>query len=207
MAHPQAQRTIRAVKETPRRSPITHFPSRTSVALPSQTAPQALQRITHSPSSVGPADVLSLQHSAGNRAVNRLLARARLAVGAAGDQCEQQADRMAGHVLGMPGPLPSAPETGQEIPGGPGPGGIQRRTDGALEATAHFQSRLARQKGTGSPLPGRVRDFMEPRFGADFGHVRIHSGREAARMNRAIKARAFTHGRPELGSGKAIAGP
>ena len=31
-----------------------------------------------------------------------------------------------------------------------------------------------------------MRDFMEPRFGADFSGVRIHSGSQAAQLNRAV---------------------
>ena len=34
---------------------------------------------------------------------------------------------------------------------------------------------------------------MEPRFGADFGGVRIHAGAESASLNRQISAQAFTH--------------
>jgi hypothetical protein len=34
---------------------------------------------------------------------------------------------------------------------------------------------------------------MEPKFGADFSQVRVHTGSEAAQMNRDLSARAFTH--------------
>jgi len=48
------------------------------------------------------------------------------------------------------------------------------------------------------------RAFMEPRFGADFSGVRVHTGGEAAQLNRAISARAFTHGQDIfLGEGQA----
>ena len=44
---------------------------------------------------------------------------------------------------------------------------------------------------------------MEPRFGADFSEVRLHTSSEAAQLNRAVGAQAFTHG-PDiyLGGGK-----
>jgi chemotaxis protein histidine kinase CheA len=73
---------------------------------------------------------------------------------------------------------------------------LQRRTnsDGSFEAGRHLESRLAANRGTGSPLPESVRSFMEPRFGADFSEVRIHTGGEAVQMNREIQAQAFTHG-------------
>jgi hypothetical protein len=44
---------------------------------------------------------------------------------------------------------------------------------------------------------------MEPRFGADFGGVRVHTGDRAAGMNRDLGAQAFTHGSHiYLGEGK-----
>ena len=44
---------------------------------------------------------------------------------------------------------------------------------------------------------------MEPRFGADFSGVRIHTGSEAAQLNREVSAQAFTHGQDiYLGEGK-----
>ncbi|MCY7272251.1 MAG: DUF4157 domain-containing protein [Phormidesmis sp. CAN_BIN44] len=48
-------------------------------------------------------------------------------------------------------------------------------------------------KGGGEPLSGEVRSFMEPRFGADFSQVRVHTGSEAVQMNRDLNAQAFTH--------------
>jgi len=39
-----------------------------------------------------------------------------------------------------------------------------------------------------------VRAFMEPRFGADFSSVRVHTGGEAVQMNQDLGAQAFTHG-------------
>jgi hypothetical protein len=35
---------------------------------------------------------------------------------------------------------------------------------------------------------------MEPRFGVDFSHVRVHTGSDALQMNRNVGAQAFTHG-------------
>jgi len=65
---------------------------------------------------------------------------------------------------------------------------------GGFEANDEFESRLAAQRGGGHPLPDVQRAFMEPRFGADFSGVRVHTGGEAAQLNRAVSARAFTHG-------------
>lgn len=75
---------------------------------------------------------------------------------------------------------------------------VQTRTTGSMaesfEAGTDVESRLNRSKGGGNPLPDFVRGYMEPRFGVDFSQVRVHTGSEAARMNRDVGAQAFTHG-------------
>jgi len=54
--------------------------------------------------------------------------------------------------------------------------------------------RLDTTQRSGRPLPARVKAFMEPRFGADFAHVRVHTGDDSAQMNEALHAQAFAHG-------------
>jgi hypothetical protein len=44
------------------------------------------------------------------------------------------------------------------------------------------------------PLDAQTRAFMEPRFGHDFSHVRVHSDARAAESARAVKALAYTVG-------------
>ena len=44
------------------------------------------------------------------------------------------------------------------------------------------ESQLQAQQGHGSPLPADVRAYMEPRFGADFSGVRLHTGGEAVQL-------------------------
>lgn len=46
----------------------------------------------------------------------------------------------------------------------------------------------------GAPLPAGVRGYMEPRFGANFGNVRIHVGEAAAQQSASLNAHAFTVG-------------
>ena len=80
---------------------------------------------------------------------------------------------------------------------------LQRQGDGSFEAGDELESSLAVHQSAGSPLSDETRDYMEPRFGADFSRVRVHTGSEAAQLNRQISAQAFTHG-PDiyLGEGK-----
>jgi hypothetical protein len=65
---------------------------------------------------------------------------------------------------------------------------------GGNQASGDLESRLNASKGGGSPLSENVRGFMEPRFGADFSGVRVHTGGEAVQMNQELGAQAFTHG-------------
>jgi Domain of unknown function (DUF4157) len=49
-------------------------------------------------------------------------------------------------------------------------------------------------RSPGRPLDEATRAFMEPAFGRDFGHVRVHTGDLAAESARAVSARAYTVG-------------
>ncbi|MEM9292157.1 MAG: DUF4157 domain-containing protein [Acidobacteriota bacterium] len=48
--------------------------------------------------------------------------------------------------------------------------------------------------GPGQPLPSSERSFFEPRFGMDFGAVRLHTGSQAAAAAQLVSARAFALG-------------
>ena len=61
------------------------------------------------------------------------------------------------------------------------------------QVTPSFEARLNASRGQGEPLPEKTRGFMESRFGQDFSSVRVHTGSEAAQLNRELKAQAFTH--------------
>ncbi|PXX98169.1 eCIS core domain-containing protein [Halomonas sp. LBP4] len=49
-------------------------------------------------------------------------------------------------------------------------------------------------RSPGRSLDGSVRSFMEPRFGHDFSHVRVHTGEKAAASAAFVGARAYTIG-------------
>lgn len=159
-----------------------------------------------------PAPLAQLQRVLGNRRVVQLIRAKRLTVdgklvgirrettvGAADDVYEQEADRVARDVLSMPDAdaavvnrQPEAEPTEDEE------ALLQARSDtpgsGSFEVSEDVESRLRQSKGGGSPLPDAVRDYMEPRFGADFSDVRVHVGSDATRLNRDVGAKAFTHG-------------
>ncbi len=138
-----------------------------------------------------PATLLRLQRTYGNQAVQALIQR-KLTVGAAHDRYEQEADRVARQVM-------RAPEAGQPAPPtADTPAEVQAKpasAAGGFEVDQDFERRLSAASGSGRPIPDGTRDFMETRMGADFSGVRLHTGSEAARLNREVSAQAFTHGR------------
>jgi hypothetical protein len=144
----------------------------------------------------------------------------KLTVGAIGDVYEQEADRVAAQVMSMPVAAAAGSQV-QRFGVEDSPVGmysslaqsitpvVHRRVDeqvqmrelvqrefqaGGNQASGDLESRLNASKGGGSALAPEVRAFMEPRFGADFSSVRVHTGSEAVQMNRELRAQAFAHG-------------
>jgi len=146
----------------------------------------------------------------------------KLTVGAPGDSYEQEADRMASQVMSMSAPSDSSESVQRQLdtnhPHHPHQiwkraqsikPVMQRQIDPRVQmremiqrahqidgnqASGDLESRLNASKGGGSPLSENVIRFMEPRFGADFSGVRVHTGGEAVQMNQELGAQAFTHG-------------
>lgn len=84
-----------------------------------------------------------------------------------------------------------------------------------LSAEREHSGPLSRSLRTGGvPLPSEARSFFEPRFGHDFGDVRVHEGTDVTALNDLLGARAFTVGndifvgaegfRPETNSGRRL---
>ena len=146
----------------------------------------------------------------------------KLTVGAPDDEYEREADAVAERVMRMPvEDLPieqeeeeeTAPnaflqrmcaaceETLQCVPLAVGQEDDDRvlstKPDGdhstgdVSHTTAKYINGL---RGGGSPLPAGALAFFEPRFGADFSRVRVHTGSQAADAARGVNARAFTFG-------------
>ena len=182
----------------------------------------AMSRIQRSPQHALRSDLLALQRAVGNRAVAALVRgeakdvaiQARLEVGPVNDVYEREADHIARLVtsdIAQRKPaanVKSHNDEGEEGAFQPEAGlatnikrMVQRksadsgvRADGSFTTNAHVQDRIRRMERGGRPLPDMVRREMEPRFGADFSGVRIHTNGEAVQLSRDIGARAFTHG-------------
>lgn len=146
-----------------------------------------------------------LARTQGNQAMQQLVEnglRPKLEVTRPDDRYEREADRVAMDVLRMPEPEPADP----------GPGDTESsttdrsaRSDMTLrrsiasstltegEGTADLGRAIQRDNG-GRQLPTPVRSFFEPRFGADFSEVTIHTGATDAELSRTLFADAFTYG-------------
>ena len=138
----------------------------------------------------------------GNQNVGRVL-QTKLAVSEPGDAYERQADAVAEMVMRMPGR--EAPAIAGDRPD------IQRkcsaceeedetlrfkRSPGSVpEVTPSVGANIDALRGSGQPLAPSARAFFEPRFGYDFGDVRVHTTGRALEAARQVRAQAFTVGR------------
>jgi hypothetical protein len=131
------------------------------------------------------------------------IVQTKLTVNSPGDVYEQEADNVSEQVMRAPEPqLQRACACGgtcddcQKKQSGQHPAPLQmKRSDasapGQTEAPPSVHQAL---QSPGQPLDSATRAFMEPRFGQDFSHVRVHAGEEDAHSADAIQARAYTAG-------------
>ncbi|KAA9347819.1 eCIS core domain-containing protein [Larkinella humicola] len=71
---------------------------------------------------------------------------------------------------------------------------IRKKGDSVTPAvTGGFESQLSASQSGGQPLSADTRQFMEPRFGADFSGVRVHTDAPAVQMSQSIGAQAFAY--------------
>jgi Zn-dependent peptidase ImmA (M78 family) len=86
-------------------------------------------------------------------------------------------------------------------------GTVQRKSVGGSSVPAAPPIVHQALRSPGQPLDSASRAFFEPRFGHDFGNVRVHAGGLAAESARAVDAHAYTVGRDiVLGSSASGAG-
>ena len=111
----------------------------------------------------------------------------KLSMGASNDPLEREADRAASHVMRMgsaEGALSrlNTPRLTRRGQAGHAPAG---------QVPASVHRTLGQQ---GEPLSSSARAFFEPRFGHDFGRVRVHRDPAAAASAREVSAHAYTVG-------------
>jgi uncharacterized protein DUF4157 len=131
--------------------------------------------------------------------------QAKLNISQPGDPHELEADHTAEQVMSMREPAgaqselrsqPQAKESQGKASQTKG-GALQAKaaTGGATAATQSSHPQLATITGSGKPISESARSFMEPRFGRDFSHVRVHTGARAAESAQSFNAQAYTVGR------------
>ncbi len=127
-----------------------------------------------------------------------------LKINAPGDKYEQEADNMADQVMRMAAPQLQRKHCscGNSI----APDGmcdeckqkklsIQRMASGDTPQTIAPPVVHQVLQQPGRPLDSPSRNYMESRFGQDFGQVRVHTDGQAAESAKALQARAYTIGR------------
>lgn len=72
---------------------------------------------------------------------------------------------------------------------------VQTSKDSTNGTTTTAKAAIDKLQGGGTSLSNQARAYFEPRFGKDFGDVRIHTGSEAEKAARSARAKAFTLGR------------
>jgi len=179
-----------------------------------------IRKINSSSLTNSPADrIMFLQRTVGNQAVQRLIKsgtlQAKLRIGQPGDKYEQEADRVADEVMRMPEQgvqrqvepeeeeeemLQTKPLVNQITPLVQ----VQRqeeemlqvmsREDATPEVSNDLESQINAIKGGGRPLAKSERAYFDPRFGADFSQVRVHSDAQAVESTQVLNARAYTLG-------------
>ncbi len=147
--------------------------------------------------------------------------QAKLVVNGPGDEYEREADRVAEQVMSMTEPAApkqvqracpeceevqrqhqeeeeeklqakpdervqrqTEPEEEEET--------VQKKGPGGGIVSRGLEAQIRSLRGVGQPLSPQVRSFFEPRFGHDFGQVRVHADAQAAEAARAVNALAFT---------------
>ena len=113
----------------------------------------------------------------------------RLAVSRPGDVLEREADQVADRVLGMSG---SGQATSARTDDTNPP--LSRTATSSVPTTAVPGVAHVVVNSPGTPLDGGTRAFFEPRFGDDFGNVRVHADHHAAVSADAVNAKAYTLG-------------
>ncbi len=170
------------------------------------TPVQAVPRVVASPLSQRRA--AQWRRPLGNQATLRMLSlprptlQTKLTINTPGDAYEPEADRVADQAMRM---------TDADIVVSQAPARVSRKSAAGEEED---KKKLQMQSADGAALsgaeapqivhetlqePGRpldpaTRAFFEPRFGCDFGEVRVHSGAKAAKSAREIGALAYAVG-------------
>jgi hypothetical protein len=142
--------------------------------------------------------------SLGNQSLQQLMKthalQTKLTISSPSDLYEQEADRVAGQIMqtSLPAEQSLSHEPEQELSRQPLEEEepiVARMAQASSPVEGEMETSIDALHGRGQPLPEAARDFMEPRFRADFSAVRVHDDAQAHELARAVNAQAFTVGR------------
>jgi hypothetical protein len=196
MRHAGLMRNANAQAKLAANAPTRHAPPNRRPAIGNQAALRVLHQVA------APAPFL----------------QRKLMIGATNDPLEHEADRVADRAVRMPASAIAVTAA---------PAQVSRQCASCAEEDKLQKKPAASQGGgdappivhevlrsPGEPLDAGTRADMEPRFGHDFGQVRIHRDAAAARSARAIDAKAYAAGphlvfgadqfRPASGAGREL---
>ena len=174
--------------------------------------PRWLQRqpTPGAPSTLGSRGAPPVQRKCAACAEEEERLQPKLQVNQPGDAYEQEADRVADQVMRMPAAdaaiTPAPPQISRMCAAcAEEDERLQKKATGTNEtsgtneapgATAAAAPTLVHDvlRSPGEPLDPSSRAYFEPRFGRDFGGVRVHRDGQAAESARAVKAQAYTAG-------------
>lgn len=161
-----------------------------------------------------PLNCAECERSLGNTGADQTLQRSmdreaiqpKLKIGDPNDRYEREAEQVAHRVVNTEEseqPVDAVAES------------RRKRTGGGVSAVdGRSERRIRSLKGSGRSLSEAERSFFEPQFGRSFDDVRIYTGKQAAKLNDALNARAFTYGqniyfgpgnyRPETPAGRKL---
>ena len=130
----------------------------------------------------------------------RLPIQAKFKVGAVDDPLEHEADRVADQMMRMPAPEVATTPTPQQVSrmGSEWQEEEKLQKKEAVPAAPALSeappSVHAALRSPGEPIDAATRAYFEPRFGRDFGSVRVHADVAAAQSARDVNAQAYTVG-------------
>jgi len=159
------------------------------------------------PASRAPAEAIAAPTPSRHRESRRV--RTALKVSSPGDSAEREAEATARRVVAMPAPKRLSPISSRmslmparapvvPVPRPQAPAGSAAPPAKAAppeETSPELEAAIKKELGGGRALPADVAEFMAPRFKANFGGVRIHTGAKAANLATRLGANAFTFGR------------
>ncbi len=72
---------------------------------------------------------------------------------------------------------------------------VQKKAERNTASSVNITSSIDNASGKGGRLPKKSLGEMNSLFGTDFSGVKVHTDSDAEKMNEALKAKAFTHGK------------